>query len=73
MTGLAASVPATLMAAPTVSRYINSTAILINWESVSQDGGKPLMKYKVYVDGVVSSSEPSPDSNSLTLTGLTLG
>lgn len=50
--GYAASVPAALSKAPIVSEYISSTAIRINWESVSYDGGKPLLKYTVYVDGV---------------------
>ena len=73
VTGFAASVPSTLDKAPTVASYINSTALLINWESVSHDGGKPLLKYKLYIDGVAHSTEASPDSNSLELAGLTLG
>ncbi len=73
VSAFAAGTPSAITAVPSVSSYINSTSIQVSWESITEDGGKPLLKYRVYVDGVASPTDPTPDSNSLIISGLALG
>ena len=64
--------PGNLTSPPQVKQYINDTAITVNWNGTVSEGGKPLLSYKIYIDGVHAASTP-PDVHEYTISGLTLG